>query len=123
MSCQRPRRSTHRMPASSSMFLSSSNSALSAGVNTCFINRIISALGSWIEQEPVRRLRLTRTLKERREEINRHRQEGRGVMFVRNFAHGLEEPELERDGFLADQRRRLHHFLRGLKFALRVDNL
>src|SRR5579862_289520 len=69
------------------------------------------------------RWRLRLPLQERSEQINGHRQEGGGVMLARDFAHGLKEAQLEGDGFFADERCSLNHFLGSLKLALGVDNL
>ncbi len=44
-------------------------------------------------------------------------------MFAGNFAHRLQETQLQRNRFLAHHRRGLHHFFRGLKFALGIDDL
>ena len=48
---------------------------------------------------------------------------GRGVMLAGNLAHGLQEAQLQRNRLLAHHRGGLHHFFRGLKFALGVDDL
>jgi len=44
-------------------------------------------------------------------------------MFAGNFAHRLQEAQLQRNRLLAHHRRSLHHFFRSLKFALGVDDL
>ena len=44
-------------------------------------------------------------------------------MFAGDFAHRLQETQLQRDRLLAHHRGGLHHFFRGLKFAFGVDDL
>src|SRR6266481_2920549 len=44
-------------------------------------------------------------------------------MLAGNLAHGLQETQLQRYRLLAHHRGGLHHFFRGLKFALSVDYL
>ena len=44
-------------------------------------------------------------------------------MLAGNLPHGLEKAQLKGDGFLADQRRSLHHFLGSLKLAFGVHDL
>ncbi len=60
---------------------------------------------------------------EGREQIDRHRKKCGCVMLARNFAHGLEEAQLQRNRFLAHHRRGLHHFFRSLEFTLGVNDL
>src|SRR5437762_1481956 len=57
------------------------------------------------------------------EKVNRHRQEGGRVMLAGDFAHGLEEAQLQRDRFFADHGGGLDHPFRRLKFAFGIDDL
>src|SRR5437773_8468567 len=71
-----------------------------------------------------RALRLGRfALLKWRKQIDWNRKKSRGVMFAGNLAHGLQETQLQSNRLLAHHRGRLHHFFRGLKFALGVDDL
>src|ERR1700745_1469518 len=62
-------------------------------------------------------------LLEWRKQIDRDGEKCRGIMFAGNFAHRLQETQLQSNRLLAHHRRGLHHFFRGLKFALGVDDL
>src|ERR1700724_2549039 len=62
-------------------------------------------------------------INEWREQIDRDRKEGRRIVLAGNLAHGLQEAQLQRNRLLAHHGGRLHHFFRGLKFALGVDDL
>src|SRR6476619_7174531 len=69
------------------------------------------------------RFRWATFVHEWREEIDRDGKKRRGVMLAGNLAHGLQETQLQRYRLLAHHRGGLHHFFRGLKFALSVDYL
>ena len=57
------------------------------------------------------------------EQIDRDGKKRGRVVFAGNFAHGLQETQLQRNRLLAHHRGGLHHFFRGLKFAFGVDDL
>src|SRR2546430_14489407 len=76
---------------------------------------------------PAFRLLLTASLPfhhlhERRQNIDRDRQDRHGASLGRDLSHTLQVPELERDGFLCDERGGLGQLGRCLELALRVDD-
>src|SRR6266496_309603 len=101
----------------------SANGRLISGLRYVNLTRHNCHIGAAADVSLVLRLGWLVLLQEWREEIDRHREKRRRVVLAGNLAHGLEEAQLQRNWFLAHHGGGLHHFFRGLKFALGIDDL